>query len=66
MYCLKIFNLHFSDEYGLTLAKRLREFTMTKSVCELIDFDFEPILINLGGTSFLYLDKLILQGNKNF
>ena len=47
---------------GLALAKRLREFTLTKAVCELIDFDFEPHLINLGGADYPHLTKLVLQG----
>ncbi len=46
----------------MALAKRLREFTLTKAVCELIDFEFEPHLINLGGADYPNLTKIVLQG----
>ena len=48
---------------GLKGANRLREFQITKTVCELIDFDFEPTLINLGGPCYPNLSKIVIQGN---
>ena len=51
-----------SIENGLFLAKKLQEFVLTKSVCELIDFDFDPVLTNLGGSGFVDIDKLVIQG----
>ena len=44
------------------MAKRLREFRLSASVCELIDFDFEPHLMSLGGSHFSNLNKIVLQG----
>ena len=50
---------------GLKGANRLREFQITKTVCELIDFDFEPTLINLGGPCYPNLSKIVIQGNRD-
>ena len=56
-------NNNFNICSGLSGANRLREFQITKTVCELIDFDFEPTLINLGGPCYPNLSKIAIQGN---
>ena len=56
-------NNNFNICSGLSGANRLREFQITKTVCELIDFDFEPTLINLGGPCYPNLSKIVIQGN---
>ena len=56
----------FSKGNGLFLAKKLQEFVLTKSVCELIDFDFDAVLTNLGGPDFADIEKLVIQGMNSF
>ena len=56
----------FSNENGLFLANKLQEFVLTKSVCELIDFDFDAVLTNLGGSDFADIEKLVIQGMNSF
>ena len=58
-----IYNLYFSANPGINSAKRLKEFILTKTVCDLIDFEFEPTLLSLGGPGFPNLSKIVLQGN---
>ena len=55
----------FRDNNGLFSAKRLQEFVLAKSVCELIDFDFDPVLIKLSCADSADIEKIIIQG-KNF
>ena len=47
---------------GLFSAMRLQEFVLTKPVCELIDFDFDPVLIKLSSIDYPDICKLVLQG----
>ena len=56
----------FSNGNGLFLAKKLQEFILTKSVCELIDFDFDPVLTNLGGSDFADIEKVVIQGKNSY
>ena len=60
-----LYYFYFSTDNGLFLATRLQEFILTKSVCELIDFDFDPVLTKLGGSNYMSINKLVLQGNYN-
>ena len=43
-------------------AMRLQEFVLTKPVCELIDFEFDPVLIKLSSLDYPDICKLVLQG----